>query len=67
MTLTKINNNQTENKYEEIKMSINLTFKFLRSMNNKQLNELNPGLKQLAEAVKKEIERRRKKRIPRES
>lgn len=42
-------------------------FQFLRSMNNKQLNELNPSLKTLAEAVKKEIERRRKKRIPKES
>ena len=40
-------------------MHSNQIFKFLRSMNNKQLNELNPGSKQLAEAVKKEIERRR--------
>ena len=48
-------------------MPINQTFKFLRSMNNKQLNEFNPGLKSLAEAVKNEIERRRKKRSPKES
>ena len=43
-------------------MHSNQTFKFLRSMNNKQLNELNTSIKSLAEAVKKEIERRRKKR-----
>lgn len=48
-------------------MHSNQIFKFLRSMNNKQLNELNPSIKSLAEAVKKEIERRRKKRIPKES
>ena len=48
-------------------MAIEQTFKFLRSMNNKQLNELNPGLKSMAEAVKKEIERRRKKCITKES
>ena len=48
-------------------MHSNQSFKVLRSLNNKQLNELNPNIKPLAEAVKKEIERRRKKRIPRES
>jgi hypothetical protein len=48
-------------------MHSNQTFKFLRSINNKQLNELAPSSEKLAEAVKKEIERRRKKRIPKES
>jgi hypothetical protein len=43
-------------------MHSNQTFKFLRSINNKQLNELAPSSEKLAEAVKKEIERRRKKR-----
>jgi hypothetical protein len=46
--------------------SIN-SFRFLRTINNKQLNELAPSSEKLAEAVKKEIERRRKKRIPKES
>ena len=48
-------------------MHSNQTFKFLRSINNKQSNEIEPRTKEVSKAVNKEIERRRKKRIPKES